>query len=123
MLISDIETFLPNAREREEEDVKGLQAQLKDAKKENANPMVARVLPTDNPEVHIKLHQAEIKAREMEVQQTRDPRKIEELQMLVQHLNDHSAQAGGQVPQYSQGMEVGQGIPGAEQMPAEARPQ
>ena len=110
MLISDVETFLPNAREREEEEVGGMQANLKDAKDENANPITARVLPTDRPEIHMPIHKAEIQVREKEVQQTQDPRQIEELQILVQHLNDHSTQAGGQVPASSQQMQVGQGI-------------
>lgn len=109
-MIKDIENYLPSVKEREEGTVKGKNAQLDDALSENSRPITARVLPTDIHEVHIPIHQDEINARTREVEQSQDPQAIQELQMLVQHLNDHTMQAGGQVPQYSQGMEVGQGI-------------
>lgn len=112
--IEDPERYLPSIREREEKQVTGDMAQIKDAKEENANPLVARVLPTDNAQVHIPLHQAEIKARQQEIQQMEaqggaDPQLIETTQMLVQHLNDHVAQSGGASPAFAQGMQVGQG--------------
>jgi hypothetical protein len=128
MLISDTETYLPSVKEREESNVANKNAQLDDVLQENQRPFTARVLPTDNPKIHIPLHQDEIEARTRELQQMQqqDPQLVQELQALTQHLNDHAAQAGGSVPQFSQGMQVGQGLegeipqgPGQEQMPAE----
>jgi len=114
MLEKDVETFLPNLKEREQQGAQSKTAQIEDAKSENANPITARVLPTDISEVHIPLHQAEIQVREQEVQMMQqseqtDDRKIEELQILISHLNDHAQQSGGLVPPYSAGMQVGQG--------------
>ena len=110
-LVQDIETFLPNATEEEENEVQGDMLQLADAKEENANPLTARVLPTDNPEIHIRLHQAEIKVREQEVQQTQDERAMQELQLLTEHLNAHTQQQGGQVPPSQVPVDVNQPQP------------
>jgi hypothetical protein len=115
LMQKDLEVFLPNAKEIEEKEVKGDMSQLQDAKEENANPLIARVLPTDNPAVHLKLHQAEAKVREQEVQMMQqsgqmDQRKVEELQILLQHINSHVQQAGGTNPSYTEGMQVGQGM-------------
>jgi len=107
LLEKDVENYLPSLKEREEGEVNSDQAQMTDAKAENANPSTARVLPTDNPEVHIPLHKAEIEARQRELMQAEqqgtevDPVKVDEMQMLVTHLNDHTRQAGGAVPQFS----------------------
>ena len=67
LLIKDVEKFLPAAKEREEASAKNKTKDMAHAKEENANPMIARVLPTDTPDVHVPLHQAEAKAREAEV--------------------------------------------------------
>jgi hypothetical protein len=94
--------------------------QIADAKMENATPLTARVLPTDSHDVHIKLHEAEINKRQQEMQQAGDqyPEQfIEELQMLIQHYNDHVAAAGGRVPPFSAAMQVGQGTNVGENMP------
>lgn len=114
LLIKDVENFLPSVKEREEQSSQNKMSDMDHAKEENTNPLIARVMPTDTPQVHVPLHQAEIKAREAEVSATgqQDERKVEELQMLIQHLNDHVAQAGGAVPPHSAGMMVGQGING-----------
>lgn len=102
--IQDPETFLPSLKEREEAEVGGKEAQIADAKQENEQPINARVLPEDDPEVHIKLHSAEIERRNRELEMAQQqgveipPEVIEELQMLVQHRDDHVAQAGGVNP-------------------------
>lgn len=109
ILEKNVELFLPSVKEREESQVGDKMKDKQHALEENANPMAARVFPSDTTEVHVPLHQAEIKARNAELQATQDPMKAEELQMLVQHLNDHAQMAGGMVPPYSANMEVGQG--------------
>lgn len=102
--IQDPETILPSLKEREEAEVGGKEAQIKDAKEENAQPINARVLPTDFDEVHIQLHNAEIerRSRELEVAEQQGievpPEVIEELQMLVQHRDDHVTKAQGVNP-------------------------
>ncbi len=102
--IQDPETFLPSLKEREAAEVGGKEAQIADAKQENEQPINARVLPEDDPEVHIKLHSAEIERRNRELEMAQQqgvevpPEVIEELQMLVQHRDDHVAQAGGVNP-------------------------
>jgi len=102
--IQDIETFLPNARDREEEEVGGKEAQIADAKSENEQPQNARVLPTDADDVHIPLHNAEIERRNRELEAAQQggmeiPQEvIEELQMLTQHRDDHVTKAGGVNP-------------------------
>jgi hypothetical protein len=116
--IKDPETYIPSLKEREENEVTTDMAQMQDAKSENANPTTARVLPSDNPKVHIPLHKAEIEARQREIQQTEqqgvDGQEYNDFvmatQMLTQHLNDHINATGGQNPAYTQGMEVGQGL-------------
>jgi hypothetical protein len=116
--IKDPETYIPSLKEREETEVTTDMAQMQDAKSENANPTTARVLPSDNPKVHIPLHKAEIEARQREIQQTEqqgvDGQEYNDFvmatQMLTQHLNDHINATGGQNPAYTQGMEVGQGL-------------
>ena len=65
--IKDVETFLPSVKEREQQSAQGKAAQIAHAKKENAYPLTARVMPTDSPDVHVPLHKAEILAREAEV--------------------------------------------------------
>jgi hypothetical protein len=98
--IKDVENFLPNAKEREEGDVQGQMAQLQDAKEESANPQTARVLPTDNHEVHLEIHKAALNAGGID-----HPYAPEEQAMLQQHINDHVRVMGGAVPPYQQGME------------------
>jgi len=99
-MIEDFERYLPNAQEREEGDVQGQVAQLADAEEESDNPAVARVLPTDNHPLHLKIHQAVAKVG---VKSNGQPMAPEEMQMLVQHINDHTQAMGGPVPQFAQG--------------------
>ena len=102
--IQDPETFLPSLKEREEMEVGGKEAQIKDAKEENAQPQNARVLPNDVDEVHIAIHNAEIERRNRELEMAQQqgievpPEVIEELQMLTQHRDDHVTKAGGVNP-------------------------
>lgn len=99
-MIEDLENYLPNVKEREEGMAKTMASQLKDAKDESDNPVVARVLPTDNHKVHLEIHQAVAKSG---IKSTNKQLSPEEMQMLVQHINDHTAASGGQVPQFAQG--------------------
>lgn len=116
--IKDAENYIPSIKEREEKQVTGDVAQIDDAKSENANPVTARVLPEDNPSVHIPLHQAEIKARQQELQAmgSEDPQKIEELQLLIEHLNLHTQKAGGAIPPTTQNIGVEQNVNPNQQM-------
>jgi len=100
MLIRDMENFLPSLVEREEEQVQGQMSQLDDAIQESDNPVVARVLPTDDHQVHLQIHQEVAKVG---IKSDGQPMAPEEMQMLVQHINDHSMAMGGQVPQFAQG--------------------
>lgn len=102
MLIKDPETFIPSLKEREEEDVTGSVAQLEDAKSENERPETARVLATDNHEVHIKIHTASLDAGGMT-----QPYTPEQLQILTTHRDDHVRASGGVVPSYAEGAEQG----------------
>jgi hypothetical protein len=119
-IIKDVENFLPSLKEREIAEVTGNLGQIADAKEENAHPMTARVLPTDSHDVHIKLHEAEIIKRQDEMTKAADqyPEQfIEELQMLIQHYNDHIAAVGGRVPPFSAALQVGQGTNVGANMP------
>lgn len=114
LLVKDVERYLPNLKDLEKTDVQNQAGQIEDAKAENKNPLTARVLPTDVPDIHIPLHKAEIEARQQELQAAESegmeipPQEVEELQMLMKHLDDHVAVAGGAVPQFSAEMQVGQ---------------
>lgn len=102
--IQDPETFVPSLKEREEAEVGSKEAQIQDAKEENAQPQNARVLPEDADDVHIPLHNAEIERRNRELEMAQQqgmevpPEVIEELQMLTQHRDDHVTKAGGVNP-------------------------
>lgn len=115
LMIQDPESYLPSLKEIEEEEVGGNLAQLDDAKKENANPLIARVIETDNPEIHIPVHQAEVAKRKNEIDMaaqagvTVPDEVLIELQMLIAHLDSHILQSGGPVPDHSANMQVGQG--------------
>ena len=114
-MIKDPETYLPSLKEIEQQEAGDSVAQLDDAIKENANPLVAVVLPDDNPEIHIPIHQAEIAKRKNEQDMAQQggiavPEEVVmELQMLVKHLNDHVLASGGPVPGHTGAMNVGQG--------------
>ncbi len=114
LLIKDVERYIPSLKDLEKTDVQNQAAQIEDAKSENADPLTARVLPTDVSEIHIPLHKAEIQARTQELQAAQaeniqiPPQQTEELQMLIKHLDDHVAVSGGAVPQHSGEMQVGQ---------------
>jgi hypothetical protein len=102
--ITDSQVFLPSKREREEAEVGGKQAQIADAKSENEQPQNARVLPEDDDQVHIAIHNAEIERRNRELEMAQQsgmevpPEVADELQMLTQHRDDHVTKAGGVNP-------------------------
>ena len=102
LLQPDLETYLPNAQEVEAKQVGGKMSQLDDAEQESDNPAIARVLPTDDHALHIKIHQAVLNSG---MKSTGQPLSPEEQAMLTQHVNDHVRAAGGQVPQFAQGVE------------------
>ena len=112
--ITDSQVFLPSKREREETEVGGKQAQIADAKSENEQPITARVLPEDADDVHIAIHNAEIERRNRELEMAQQqgmevpPEVIEELQILVQHRDDHVTKAGGVNPGSAPGEPVQQ---------------
>jgi hypothetical protein len=104
--IKDPDNIIPSLKEREEADVKDKQAQLKDAKSENLDPATARVLPSDNTEVHLRIHQAAARNNGM----TDDNGQFiqytpEQQQMLAEHINRHTEMAGGQNPNFANAME------------------
>lgn len=111
--VKDPENYIPSLKEREEESVQKKSADLKQAKQENLDPANARVMPDDDPKVHISIHQAAARNGGM----TTDDGKFieytpEQQQMLVEHINRHTEQAGGQNPSFATAMEgaVGQRI-------------
>lgn len=95
--IKDSETILPNLKERLKSYIQKKMAQIDDAKKESNNPMTARVLPTDVHEVHVKIHSTVLQAGGDE-----KPLSPEEMQMLMEHMNDHVRAMGGLVPTFAQ---------------------
>lgn len=114
-MIKDVETYIPSLRDIEEQDVKGKVAQMKDAKEENAQPITAKVLPSDDANIHITLHKAEIERRKREIDMAGQkgievPQDVlEELQILVVHLDDHVKQSGGMATA-TEGLQVGQNL-------------
>lgn len=116
LLVKDPETFIPSLKELEMQEVGDQVEQLQRAKQENAQPIQARVLSTDNPAIHIQIHQAEIVKRKNELdiaqqQGIQIPEEVMmELQMLVAHLDNHTISEGGVVPNHSANMQVGQGM-------------
>lgn len=99
--IKDSENVLPSLKEREEADVASKQKQLLKAKEENLDPANARVLPTDDHEIHIKLHQAAMRnGGTPEAKYT-----PEQQHMMAEHLNKHTEMAGGANPTFATTME------------------
>lgn len=124
--IKDPETYLPSLKEIEEEETGDKVANMKKAIEENNQPIIARVHPDDIDSVHLPIHQAEIVKRKNQIDKAEQvgvevPEEvIMELQMLVRHVDDHMLMVGGQVPNHSANMQVGQGIndnPNAQQTP------
>lgn len=117
LLIKDPDTYLPSLKEIEEQEMGDNVLQLNDAKEENANPITARVLPTDVASIHIPIHKAEIERRQRELEMAQQagietPEDVLiELQLLVKHLDDHIISVGSPVPDHSANMQVGQGNP------------
>jgi len=95
--IKDPDNLIPSLKEREEESVGNKQAQLKDAKEENLDPASARVLGTDNHEIHLKIHQAALRNQGSEGTQYTP----EQTQMLTEHINKHTEMAGGANPSFA----------------------
>lgn len=116
LLIKDPETYLPSLKEIEEQEVGNNVEEMRKALQENAQPIQARVLPSDVESVHIPIHQAEIVKRKNQLDMAQQagieaPEEVVmELQMLVRHLDDHVLQRDGIVPEHSATMQVGQGI-------------
>ena len=106
--IKDTENYIPSLKDREEVDVGKKQADLKQAKEENLDPSTARVMPDDDPKVHLPIHQAALRNQGTEGTSYTP----EQLQMLTEHINEHTRIAGGAVPSNQQAMEgaVGQRI-------------
>lgn len=90
--VKDSENIIPSLKEVEEDDVQGKVAQMNKAKEENANPLTARVSPDDNHEIHMQLHEAQIKSGAKE---DGSPMSPEEHQALVKHYEDHNTNRGG----------------------------
>ena len=95
--IKDPDNLIPSLKEREEESVGNKQAQLKDAKEENLDPASARVLGTDNHEIHLKIHQAAVRNKGVEGTQYTPEQEA----MLHEHINRHTEMAGGQNPSFA----------------------
>lgn len=110
--IKDPENFIPSLKEREEANVQKKKADLKQAKEENLDPANARVMPNDDPAVHLPIHQAAARNQGMTLEGKFTQYTPEQMQMLVEHINEHTRLAGGAVPQNAQAMEgaVGQRI-------------
>lgn len=104
--IKDPENYIPSLKEREEENVKKKQADLKQAKEENLDPASARVMPDDDPKVHLKIHQAALRNNGTV---SEDGKRIqytpEQQQMLAEHVNKHTEAAGGANPSFAQATE------------------
>lgn len=111
--IKDAENYIPSLKEREEADVKQKEKDLVQAKEENLDPASARVQPDDDPKVHIPIHQAAIRAKGMTSEDGQFTEySPEQMQLLTEHLNEHTRMAGGAVPNVAQAVEgaVGQKI-------------
>lgn len=102
LLQPDIETYLPSAQELEANQAGGNMNQMGAAEQESDNPALARVMPTDNPAVHLPIHMAVAKKG---LNSQHQPLSPEDMVALHQHINDHTRQAGGAVPPFSQHME------------------
>ena len=83
--IDSPEHYLPSDKTAEAEQVGGKMNEMEKAKQENENPETAKVLPTDDHEIHIKIHQADLK--------TPYPPDIKA--MKLKHLNEHVELSGG----------------------------
>jgi hypothetical protein len=58
------------------------------------------VLPTDNHQIHLEIHQAVAKVG---IKSTGQPLAPEEMQMLTQHIDSHVQASGGVTPPFAQG--------------------
>ncbi len=106
--VKDSENYIPSLKEREEADVKKRLKDIEQAKEENLDPATARVMPDDDPRVHLRLHQAALRNGG-----TGDIRYTpEQQQMLTEHINQHTLAVGGQNPSFAQATEqaIGQRI-------------
>lgn len=98
MGVKEVEAFIPSLREQQQEKVNSKMSQINDAKSENIDPSTARVLPTDEPDVHIPLHKAAVQN-----QGSTDnggnfiQLSPEQVQLLMSHLNQHIQAQGGMV--------------------------
>jgi hypothetical protein len=99
-LRKDVEAFLPSVKEREEKEVGALNDQLDLAVEENDNIFAARVTPDQDHPTHLRLHR-----RALTAEATKDRQLYpSELIRLNQHIDEHTAAMGGQVPNYEQGI-------------------
>jgi hypothetical protein len=104
--IKDAENYIPSLKEREEADENKKKSDLKQAKEENLDPASARVMPDDDPKVHIPIHQAALRNGGMT---SEDGKFIiyspEQKQMLTEHINRHTEAAGGANPNFAMAVE------------------
>lgn len=105
--IKDPEQYIPSLKEREEMTVAEKQKDLKQAKEENLAPESARVMPNDDPKVHMPIHQAALKNKGMVGPDGKFANyNPEQMQMLTEHLNKHAETAGGANPTFAQANEA-----------------
>lgn len=92
----EYETILPGLKEIEEAAVKGDVAQLKDAREETLNPSKAKVLPKDNHELHLKVHETGLQNKGyVDEKGVFKQLSATELQLLQAHIQAHVKKAGG----------------------------
>lgn len=90
-MIKDSDTYIPSIQEQEEAEVSNKMEDLNKAKKESLDSINARVLPTDDHQVHVEIHQAILQNGEAEGQ----PLTPEQMEALSKHIDDHTAMMGG----------------------------
>lgn len=92
----EYETILPGLKEIEEAGTKKDVAQLKDARKETLDPQIAKVLPKDNHEIHLTIHEAGLKNKGyVDDKGVFKPLSAQQLQLLQAHIQAHTKAAGG----------------------------
>jgi hypothetical protein len=102
--IKDPENYIPSLQEREEAGVNKKLADREQALQENQDPINARVMPDDDPKVHLPLHQAALRNGG-----DGQPYTPEQMQAMTEHINEHVRLSGGAVPQFSQNIEGAMG--------------
>jgi len=107
--VKDPENYIPSLQEREEAGVLKKQQDLEQAKQENQDPINARVMPDDDPKIHIPIHQTALRNGG-----DGQPYTPEQMQAMSAHINEHTRMAGGAVPSILETTnEQPIGVPGA----------